>query len=277
MKTEVNLRSIVTFCEEVDNTLGGGIPLRRITEFCGAPGTGKTQFCLQLSVSVQVPQCLGGVSREALFIDTDSGFSPIRLQDIAKSCAKHCGPLMMEQSLKKGSIQVEEYTEASILNGVHYMAVNDHEELIGTVSLLDNFLETNGKVKLIIIDSLAFIFRYGSTSFKDRTRLLYRIMADLRSLTLKFNIAVVVTNQLTTSLELAPEDGSVSKSSLIPSLGDSFAHLIDLRLMLGPAPMSVPCSSNGKVPLMMLVTKNCDPPCGSALFEIEQGGIRDAS
>jgi predicted ATP-dependent serine protease len=37
-------RGIVTFCEKVDRMLGGGIPARAITEFCGVPGVGKTQL-----------------------------------------------------------------------------------------------------------------------------------------------------------------------------------------------------------------------------------------
>lgn len=36
--------SIVTFCSELDTLLGGGIPVGRTTEICGAPGIGKTQL-----------------------------------------------------------------------------------------------------------------------------------------------------------------------------------------------------------------------------------------
>lgn len=36
--------SIVTFCSELDAVLGGGIPVGRTTEICGAPGIGKTQL-----------------------------------------------------------------------------------------------------------------------------------------------------------------------------------------------------------------------------------------
>ena len=35
---------IVTFCAALDEMIGGGIPLGKITEFCGGPGMGKTQF-----------------------------------------------------------------------------------------------------------------------------------------------------------------------------------------------------------------------------------------
>lgn len=35
---------IITFCSALDNILGGGIPLTKTTEICGAPGVGKTQL-----------------------------------------------------------------------------------------------------------------------------------------------------------------------------------------------------------------------------------------
>ena len=35
---------IVTFSEQLDILLGDGVPLGKMTEFCGAPGVGKTQM-----------------------------------------------------------------------------------------------------------------------------------------------------------------------------------------------------------------------------------------
>ncbi|KAM4821804.1 DNA repair protein RAD51 homolog 3 isoform X5 [Ictidomys tridecemlineatus] len=35
---------IITFCSALDNILGGGVPLMKTTEICGAPGVGKTQL-----------------------------------------------------------------------------------------------------------------------------------------------------------------------------------------------------------------------------------------
>lgn len=36
--------SIVTFCASIDEMMGGGVALGKVTEFCGAPGLGKTQM-----------------------------------------------------------------------------------------------------------------------------------------------------------------------------------------------------------------------------------------
>jgi RAD51-like protein 2 len=44
LREEQALSSIITFSESLDNMLGGGVPLCKITEFCGAPGVGKTQM-----------------------------------------------------------------------------------------------------------------------------------------------------------------------------------------------------------------------------------------
>ena len=34
---------IVTFNSQLDSLLGGGVPIGKLTEFCGVPGIGKTQ------------------------------------------------------------------------------------------------------------------------------------------------------------------------------------------------------------------------------------------
>lgn len=44
LQKEGEFRSIVTFCSRLDDALGGGIPVGKVTEICGAPGVGKTQL-----------------------------------------------------------------------------------------------------------------------------------------------------------------------------------------------------------------------------------------
>lgn len=52
-KAEQEQPFIVTFSSKVDEMLGGGIAVGKITEFCGAPGIGKTQFRYDLLTSLQ--------------------------------------------------------------------------------------------------------------------------------------------------------------------------------------------------------------------------------
>ena len=44
LKLEEMQGHVVTFCAKIDEMLGGGVPVGKITEFCGAPGIGKTQI-----------------------------------------------------------------------------------------------------------------------------------------------------------------------------------------------------------------------------------------
>ena len=51
LQQEQSAGCVVTFCEQLDNMLGGGVPVGKITEFCGAPGIGKTQIgCVVLKI-----------------------------------------------------------------------------------------------------------------------------------------------------------------------------------------------------------------------------------
>lgn len=44
LRKERSQAGIVTFCAALDEMLGCGVPLGKTTEFCGAPGIGKTQL-----------------------------------------------------------------------------------------------------------------------------------------------------------------------------------------------------------------------------------------
>ncbi|KRZ34801.1 DNA repair protein RAD51 -like protein 3 [Trichinella pseudospiralis] len=85
-----DVQSIVTFCESLDNALGGGIPLGQMTECAGPSGIGKTQLCLQLAVDVCIPKVLGGVDGEVIYIDTEGAFKYKRLKQIAEAAVSHC-------------------------------------------------------------------------------------------------------------------------------------------------------------------------------------------
>lgn len=50
--------SIVTFSAGIDGMLGGGVALGKLTEFCGAPGLGKTQIWWVLGIYVHSMKCV---------------------------------------------------------------------------------------------------------------------------------------------------------------------------------------------------------------------------
>ncbi|EFX81518.1 putative RAD51C [Daphnia pulex] len=82
------------------------------------------------------------------------------------------------------------------------------------------------KVKLIVIDSLAFHFRHDLENTALRSRVLHKIAAELSRMAVDFGTAVVVTNQMTTKFD------SKGQGRLTPALGTSWGHAPTLRLIL---------------------------------------------
>ena len=52
---------LTTGCRILDGFLRGGILKQGITELTGVSSSGKTQLCLQLCLTVQLPKALGGL------------------------------------------------------------------------------------------------------------------------------------------------------------------------------------------------------------------------
>jgi DNA repair protein RadA len=62
--------------DKANAALLGGIETGSIVEFYGAARSGKTQWCGQLAVMVQLPKQKGGLEGRVLWLDTESSFKP---------------------------------------------------------------------------------------------------------------------------------------------------------------------------------------------------------
>ncbi|XP_061246129.1 DNA repair protein RAD51 homolog 3 isoform X3 [Bos javanicus] len=215
---------IITFCSALDNILGGGIPLTKTTEICGAPGVGKTQLCMQLAIDVQIPECFGGVEGEAVFIDTEGSFMVDRVVDLATACIQHlqliAGTHMEEEHPKA----LQDFTLENILSHIYYFRCRDYTELLAQVYLLSDFLSEHSKVRLVIVDGIAFPFRHDLDDLSLRTRLLNGLAQQMISLANNHRLAVILTNQMTTKFDR-------NQALLVPALGESWGHAATIRLI----------------------------------------------
>lgn len=94
---------LTTGCPALDASLQGGILGRGITEVVGESAAAKTQFCLQLAVTVQLPLSAGGLAGAAVYICTEDAFPNKRMVrlcersvDLASRCQRltlPCRPL----------------------------------------------------------------------------------------------------------------------------------------------------------------------------------------
>ncbi|XP_034608158.1 DNA repair protein RAD51 homolog 3 isoform X1 [Trachemys scripta elegans] len=215
---------IITFCSALDDILGGGVQLTKITEICGAPGVGKTQLCMQLAVDVQIPECFGGLAGEAVFIDTEGSFMVDRVVDIAAACVQHCRLIAETHQEEDFQKSLETFSLESILSHIYYFRCHDYTELLAQVYLLPDFLSEHSKVRLVIVDGIAFPFRHDFEDLSLRTRLLNGLAQQLISIANGHKLAVVLTNQMTTRI-------GQSQSMLVPALGESWGHAATIRLI----------------------------------------------
>lgn len=223
---ELSSRKIVTFCQELDIALGGGIATGQVTELCGQPAVGKTQLGIQLAVDVQLPKCFNGLGGKAIYIDTEGSFMTERAQDVADAFVAHLKRIAKHSNSAAKQALVQQLTTEKLLDGIQLFRVHDATELMAVVRMLPDLLAAAPEVKLVVLDSVAFPFRHGFTDMVLRTRTLGDMGNRLMQLANERDVAVVLMNQVTTQ---RAEDGS---SKIIPALGDSWAHQATTRLIL---------------------------------------------
>lgn len=229
----------------LDAALGGGIRAGMIWEVVGESAAGKTQLSLQLSLTVQLPRRLGGLSGSACVLLTSKTLYTNRLLEIIDT-----HPLLSPAVCG--------------LSDIHAMKTTTIPELIRALAKeLPAFCETtasrvNAKpVSLVIIDTLAELFhmdgKTSTTTLSQRSKDLAEISLLLHTLANKYNVAVLVLNEVSDSFEHPPlVDGShpddlvyrnqarfFNKADSVPgenhkeaALGLVWANQVNTRIML---------------------------------------------
>ena len=234
-----------TGSKALDNLLGGGIETQAITELVGQYGAGKTQLCLELCVTSQLPREKEGLGGSVLYFDTEGTFSSKRIHQIAT----------------QNGLNPQDILHNIILSRVY---TSDHQ-----MFLLDNAFEkcAEEKVKLVVVDSVISHFRgefLGRDTLADRQQKLNLYMHKLLRLAEIFNLAVVVTNQAQS--DPTPQWGSHITER--PTGGNILAHASNTRVWL----------RRGKNGASKRVARVFDSPClpeGECVFKISEKGIED--
>ncbi len=165
----------------IDGILGGGVETKVITQVYGPPASGKTNLCLQLAVNV----VRGG--KKAVFIDTEAGHSFDRLRQVAG----------------------EDFQMDNIL-------VYEPKRFGDQCFIVENLGRiVDGNFGLIVLDSAVSLYRLVHEEEKPRAnRELSAQMAKLSELAGEHNLAVIITNQVYSSMDdggIEPIGGSILK------------------------------------------------------------------
>lgn len=176
-RRRTNIERITLGCRNLDELLKGGLETQAITEFYGEFGTGKTQICHTLAVTVQLPRAQGGLEGGCIYMDTENTFRPERIVSIAE--ARGLNPTKI----------LEGITVAKVYNSAH-------QELIA--KQLGRKIEETG-ARLVIVDSAVSHYRAefpGRGMLAERQQLLNRFMHLLLRTAEIYNVAIAVTNQV---------------------------------------------------------------------------------
>ncbi|CAF0795465.1 unnamed protein product [Rotaria sordida] len=216
-----NIEYISTYSKKIDDMLNGGIRIGVITELCGNPGSGKSNLCTQLCISVQMKY--GVTSNETgtvIYIDTEGSFVPIRLQNMAMAAENHY------KNENKNSINTNSIEQ--LLKNVTYFRCINVAELIACLIQLKQIMTPERNVKLIILDSLAHPIRsIIDGDHLTRHKYIVRIVTMLQKLASENNCAVVIVNHM-----IAKVESQKNEAYCAPALGDAFGHMSQLRLQL---------------------------------------------
>ncbi|XP_005240524.2 DNA repair protein RAD51 homolog 4 [Falco peregrinus] len=190
----------------LDQLLDSGLYTGEVTELMGAPGSGKTQVCLGIAVSVSL-----GLKQHVLFLDSTGGFTASRVY----------------QMLRAQTEDEEEQLEA--LQRIQVVRVFDIYEVLSALQELRDHLSQQvvssmGPVKVVVIDSVSsVIYPLLGGKQSEGLAIMMQLARELKTLAREFSLAVVVTNQVT-------RDSSTSQ--LKPALGRSWSFVPSTRVLL---------------------------------------------
>ncbi|XP_044269282.1 meiotic recombination protein DMC1/LIM15 homolog [Tribolium madens] len=198
----------------LNNLLGGGVESMSITQVFGESGTGKTQIAHTLCVTTQIPteEFSGG---KVMFIDTEHTFRPNRIRQIARHF---------------------NLSENSVLENILYArAYNSEHQYQILKNVADKFHEDTGVFKLLIVDSIMALFRIdflGRGALVNRQQKLTETMSLLRKISEEYNVAVLITNQVSTNMNNSNFPLLNIDDELKPLGGNVLAHSSTTRIAL---------------------------------------------
>lgn len=181
-----------TGCESIDKLLGGGFESGTVTQLYGEAGSGKTNICLQMAVKSAKK------GNSVIIIDSE-GLSPERFLQIASS-------------------QTTEEKDVERIAGkiILYQPKNFDQQTSYIMEIETVIKEKQGEngVSLVILDSATLFYRLELDEDHERSMYLRRVLNNqimrLLEIARKYDLAVIITNQVYTDIEngkLRPSGG----------------------------------------------------------------------
>ena len=239
-----SIERLSTGSGNIDDILCGGIETKAVTEFYGAPSSGKTQLCHTICAIVPQEKIKGGINGKSIFIDTEGTFRPQRLESIARARG-------FDPHITLDNVMIVEAQDSG------------QQELIADNidSLLKN--KDSERFKLLVVDSPVTHYRseyIERQMLSIRQQKLYKFMRRLVSIAHAYNIAVVITNHINTT----PDSGEMFGDR--PIGGNAMSHAVTYSVRLW--------TRNGFIYNAAILSSPYHPR-NSTTFYISETGVND--
>ncbi|KAG8561338.1 hypothetical protein GDO81_015324 [Engystomops pustulosus] len=255
-------------CSILNNFLRGGIPIIGLTELAGESSAGKSQIALQLCLSVQYSAEYGGLGAGAVYICTEDAFPSKRLQQLIKS-----------QHKLRSDVPVDIIRNIRFGDSIFIEHAADIDMLTDCISKKLPILLRRGQIRLIVIDSIAALFRCEFTA-KDaalKAKHLQSLGAKLHHLSTCFTAPVFCINQVTDTMKetdsvlshLGLQDRKVQ-----PALGISWSNQLLMRLMVSRTQMTAPPPHTGGILRTMEVIFAPHLPPSTCHYTVDLEGVK---
>ncbi|XP_032803690.1 DNA repair protein XRCC3 isoform X1 [Petromyzon marinus] len=175
-------------CPVLDAFLQGGFPVPGVSELVGESATGKTQICMQLSLTVQYPREYGGLGAGAVYVCTEDAFPNKRLCQMIQAQAK-----------MREDVPPDVLAKISFGENIYIEHAADVASLYTCITRRLPVLLSRGVVRLIVVDSIAALFRseFSVHEAVARAQQLRKFGAQLHELSNTYSAPVICVNQVT--------------------------------------------------------------------------------
>ncbi|XP_042194413.1 DNA repair protein RAD51 homolog 4 [Callorhinchus milii] len=191
--------------KNLDKLLDSGLYTGELTEFVGAPGSGKTQVCLSLAVNISCE-----LKQKVVYVDSTGGLSASRLLELIQSQVD----------------SAEQQTDA--LQRIEVVRVFDVYGMLDVLqdlrtSFTQQVTGARASVKAVVIDSVcAVLSTVLSGSLAEGMAIMMQLARALKTMARELGVAVVVTNGVVQDM-----GGGVK-----PALGRSWSYVPNARVLL---------------------------------------------
>lgn len=229
-------------CKELDSLLGGGFPLKLVSEVFGENGTGKSQCCFTATVMATRPVTEGGLDSHVVYIDTEGTFRARRIAQIAEA----------------RGFDVED-----VLSKIFVIRANTSSH---QVVLMDEIkkIASQHKVRLLVVDSIINHFRAEYTGrgvLAERQQIIAKYMSELKAFAINNDACVIVSNQVAARPDAFFGDpNNVVGGNVV---GHASAYILKVR--------------KGKAGKRIFsLIKAPDMPSGECVAVVDERGVADA-